>query len=205
MIVLNFDEYNLHKKTILKEIQKSVFIYPTDTIYGIGCDAQNEKLVKKIRLLKKSDNPFSIIAPNKEWIYKNCVITEEAEEWIRKLPGPYTLIMKLKNPRAIAKNVYNNVNGSVGIRMPNHWFLSLAFQINTPIVTTSANVTGDNFMTSLEDLDLRIRNNVDYLFYDGPKKGFPSTIVHLEGHTVKIQPRHVSKIKFPIKEINLGN
>ena len=212
MIVVNFDEYNLNRKNILKDISKSVFVYPTDTIYGLGCNALDEASVQKIRKLKNSDQPFSIIVPNKEWIYENCIVTEEAEEWIRKLPGPYTLLLKLKNKKAVSKNVHNcDTKGDavIGVRMPNHWFLAISYQLKMPIVTTSANITGQDFMTSLDDLDIRIRNNVDYIFYDGPKHGAPSTIIHLEGDRVHIQPRVERKsklhreIQFPLEEINL--
>jgi tRNA A37 threonylcarbamoyladenosine synthetase subunit TsaC/SUA5/YrdC len=118
--------------------------------------------------------------------------------------------LRLKNKKAVAKNVHNYDMGSdviIGVRMPNHWFLAVAYSLKLPIVTTSANVTGQNFMTSLEDLDVNIRNNVDYVFYEGPKKGSPSTIVHLAGNHVKIQPRSgprsLSKnISFPLREIN---
>jgi L-threonylcarbamoyladenylate synthase len=208
MITLNMDEYNVHKKTILKELLKSTFVYPTDTIYGIGCDATNEELVKKIRNLKKSKQPFSIIAPSKEWIHNNCEVTEEAEEWIRKLPGPYTLVLRLKNPKAIAKNVYNHDDNSVGVRMPNHWFLNVATLLKKPILTTSANITGNNFMTSIDDVDPVIRSTVDYIFYEGEKKGFPSTIVRLTGETVEMHHRKGDdpvKVKFPIKEISVAD
>ncbi len=211
MIILNFDEYNTHRKTLLRDLHHSVFVYPTDTIYGIGCDATNEKLVQKIRLLKKSAQPFSIIVPNKDWIYHHCVMTAEAEEWVRKLPGPYTLILRLKNKNAVARNVHN-VKGAdsptIGVRMPNHWFLAVAYQLNRPIITTSANVTGGDFMTSLDTLDPQIRTAVDYIFYDGPKQGVLSTLIHLEGAAVVVQPRtpikrSSPKIQFPIEEVKL--
>jgi len=210
MIVINFDEYNINRKNILQDLPTSVFVYPTDTIYGIGCNALDEKLVQKIRQIKKTAQPFSIIVPSKEWIYENCVVTEEAEEWIRKLPGPYTLVLRLKNIKAVAKNVHNvkDNNITIGVRMPNHWFLALSYTLKMPIVTTSANIPGQDFMTSLEDLDLSIRNHVDYVFYDGPKKGVPSTIIHLEGEKVEVTPRHElrlihKKIQFPLNEITL--
>ncbi len=216
MIVLNLDEYNVHKKTIIEELKKTVFVYPTDTIYGLGCNATDERLVSKIRKIKNSQQPFSVIVPSKEWIYQNCEVTQEADEWIRKLPGPYTLILKLKNPKALAKNVYHsNSMNTVGVRMPNHWFLAVAYQMRVPIITTSANVSGRDFMTTLDDLDSTIRNNVDYVFYDGEKRGRPSTMINLVGPEIFIKQRTESSstkekskdmsknIQFPIKEIEM--
>ena len=92
----------------------ALFIYPTDTIYGIGCDATSEEAVKKLRNVKtRYTRPFSIIAPNKQWILENCVIGEKEKSWIDKLPGPYTLILKLKNKTAIAKET-NNEGDRIG-------------------------------------------------------------------------------------------
>jgi tRNA A37 threonylcarbamoyladenosine synthetase subunit TsaC/SUA5/YrdC len=160
--------------------------------------------------MKKSTQPFSVIVPNKEWIYDNCVVTQEAEEWIRKLPGPYTLLLRLKNKKAVAKNVHNyDIAGDVvlGVRMPNHWFLAVSYTLKMPIVTTSANVTGQDFMTSLVDLDSEIRNTVDFVFYEGKKIGTPSTIVNLSFGSAKVLSRASEKkgsrkiINFPLKEI----
>ncbi|GIU70198.1 MAG: hypothetical protein KatS3mg002_1434 [Candidatus Woesearchaeota archaeon] len=208
MIVLNFDEFNIHRKVILEELRKSIFVYPTDTIYGLGCNATDENLVARLRKIKNSQQPFSVIVPSKDWIYKNCEVTQEAEEWIRKLPGPYTLIFKLKNPKALAKNVYHsNDIKTVGVRMPNHWFLAVSYQMNLPIVTTSANISGNDFMTTLDDLDPIIRNNVDYVLYEGEKKGYPSTIINLTDKIsiekrIKRNSLENKKINFPIKEIS---
>ncbi|HYD02863.1 MAG TPA: L-threonylcarbamoyladenylate synthase [Alphaproteobacteria bacterium] len=213
MKIVNFDEYNLNKKTLLANIPKSVFIYPTDTIYGIGCNALDEKLVARLRKIKNTEKPLSVIAPTKEWISNNCVITEEAEGWLKKLPGPYTLILKLKNPKAVAKNVYNNSEMTLGVRMPDNWFLEVAKSARIPIITTSANISGENFMTSIDDLDQKISGSVDYVFYDGDKKkGTPSTIINLAGAEIIIQKRlgpnskskknASKKLKFPSKEID---
>ena len=83
MIVLNQDELNQNKKFILKQLKKCIFIYPTDTIYGMGCDARNKKLVQKIRTIKSSYiQPFSVIAPSIDWIRKNCEVSEIGEQWL---------------------------------------------------------------------------------------------------------------------------
>ncbi len=172
---------------IAEQIKKgAVFIYPTDTIYGIGCNALDQKAVDKVRQFKdRSTNPFSIIAPSKEWIVENCLLaTKEAKEWLAKLPGPYTLILKLKNKNAIAKSV-NQSDDTIGVRIPAHWIREIVQELGFPIVTTSANRAGKPFMTSLEDLDETIEEEVDFIIYEGEKKGHPSTIINLVEGKIK--------------------
>ena len=172
-----------------KVVKGEVFIYPTDTIYGLGCNAYNKKAVDKIRKIKQRENdPFSVIAPNKKWIKDNCEITKEAEEWIEKLPGPYTLIIKLKNKNAVAENVHPGKD-TLGIRIPEHWISDFALTIETPIVTTSANKHGETFMTSEENLDQEIKRKIDFMIYEGEKKGQPSKLIHLGGKEVKTKGR----------------
>ena len=163
----------------------AVFIYPTDTIYGIGCNALDTKAVDKIRQLKeRPTNPFSIIAPSKEWIIKNCMVTKEGKEWLNKLPGPYTLIFKLKHKNAIVKNVIP-AEETIGVRIPSHWFSGVVQELGFPIVTTSANRSGKPFMTCLEDLDETIKEGVSFIIYEGEKKGRPSKIINLVEGSVR--------------------
>jgi L-threonylcarbamoyladenylate synthase len=176
-----------------KKLKEHVFIYPTDTIYGIGCDATNEKLVERIRNIKKSKKqPFSVIAPSKKWIHENCVITPITEKWLKKLPGPYTLIIRLKNKNCVAKNVTCGMM-TIGIRIPDNWMGRIAEDIGVPIITTSANITGGNFMTSLDNLGPEIRKKVDLIIYQGEIKGTPSTLVIIDNDDVAIQKRNGSK------------
>ena len=159
--------------------QGGIFIHPTDTIYGIGCDATNSEAVKKIREMKVCyDRPFSVMVPNKTWIRKNCIVEEQVIEWITKLPGSYTLILKLKNKNAIAKEVNNGMD-TIGVRIIDHWFQKACETLGKPIVTTSANLVGNEFMISLENLDPKIKGKTDFIIYEGEKQGKPSTIVNL--------------------------
>lgn len=190
MIIINEDEYNLKKEEYISKMKNgAIFVYPTDTIYGIGTCASNSDSVKKIRKLKeRHTKPFSIIAPSKEWIIKNCHIKKEAEEWINKLPGPYTLLLKLKKDDAV-EGVVNAKLDSVGVRIPDHWISDVVCELDMPIVTTSANVADQEYMTSLDNLDLKIRNNVDFILYEGEIKGTPSTLVDLTGTETKVRKR----------------
>ncbi|HJX06179.1 MAG TPA: L-threonylcarbamoyladenylate synthase [Candidatus Nanoarchaeia archaeon] len=187
MRVINKDELK-HNPQLVDDIKNSVFVYPTDTIYGIGCDATNEKLVERVRQAKKSfDQPFSIIIPNKNMIYEHCVTDDKTREWADKLPGPYTLIFHVKK-KFFGDNV-NPKDNTIGIRIPNHWFYHYVKKMKVPIVTTSANITGQDFMTSLEDLDDEMKKKVDYVIYDGPINGRPSTTVNLAKEKVEVKKR----------------
>ncbi|MFH1211596.1 MAG: L-threonylcarbamoyladenylate synthase [Candidatus Woesearchaeota archaeon] len=178
------------RRDFYKEIMKdSIFIYPTDTIYGIGCNALNGELVKELRTIKQSGSqPFSVIAPSKEWILKNCIVDDKAKEWMDKLPGPLTLVLQMKNSSCIAKNVAPGLE-TVGVRIPDHWISEIVADLGFPIITTSVNVSGEEFMTSIDDLDQQIALLVDYIFYEGKIDGKPSNIVHLENGSAKIQER----------------
>ena len=180
MRILNVDELKLEKNAIINEIiRDAVFIHPTDTIYGIGCNAQNPRAVRNVRLLKaRATSPFSVIAPSLDWIKENCVVAKEAEEWLDKLPGPYTLILRLKNSKCIAKEV-NFSLGTLGIRIPNHWISKLVAEAEVPIVTTSVNRSNEDYMTSLEDLDPAIKGGIAFVLYEGRKEGRPSKLVDL--------------------------
>lgn len=182
MRVLNFEELNMERTSIIDSIVRgSVFAYPTDTIYGIGCNAQNPSSVKKVRQLKQRlSSPFSVIAPSLEWINENCAVEKEAEEWLERLPGPYTLIFRLKNADCVAKEVNPGIK-TLGVRIPKHWIRKIAAEAEVPIVTTSANRASEDYMTSLEDLDPAIKGGIEFVLYEGRKDGKPSKIVDLTG------------------------
>ncbi|MBS3098485.1 threonylcarbamoyl-AMP synthase [Candidatus Woesearchaeota archaeon] len=182
MRILTKEEFELEKETIMEEIWNgSVIIHPTDTIYGLGCNALLFEAVKKIREMKERyTNPFSVIAPSKGWIRENCLITKDAEKWIDKLPGPYTLILKLENIECIAPNVNVDLD-TLGVRMPDHWFSKVVKELAFPVVTTSANIEKQNFMISIEDLDPKIKSKIELMIYEGEKKGRPSKLIDLTG------------------------
>jgi L-threonylcarbamoyladenylate synthase len=190
MEILNKDEFNIRKKELLLKIKHgAVFIYPTDTIYGIGGNALRQETVHKIREIKdRYTRPFSVIAPSVEWIKENCKMSHDSEMWLKKLPGPYTLILKLKNKGAIDIDV-NSDMGTVGIRIPDHWCKDIATELNIPIITTSANITTKEFMTSSQDLDMGIRNKTEFMIDEGELKGHPSTLIDLTKEEVNIKER----------------
>ncbi len=190
MTVVHKHHFLKNKKQYFTLIKRGrAFIYPTDTIYGIGCDATNTKAVKHVRVLKQREKkPFSVIAPNKQWILKNCVADERAKKWLGKLPGRYTLILQLKNKKAVSRFVHLG-DYTLGVRIPKHWFANIVKEYGNPIVTSSVNVTGHAFMTELHDVHEAIRKNVAFILYEGKKSAHPSTIVDLSNN------KHKEKIK----------
>jgi len=191
MRVVEKEEFEASAELARKIKSGAVFIHPTDTIYGLGCDASNSEAVERIRELKnRPSQPFSVIAPSVDWIRKHCEINSEAESWLKKLPGPYTLILNIKDQNNIAKEVNGGLK-TIGIRIPEHWFTGHAQKLDVPIVSTSANKTSDDFMTSLESLNEDIKHSVDFIIYEGEKNGRPSQIVDLTGSEASIKKRDI--------------
>ncbi|RJQ20736.1 Sua5/YciO/YrdC/YwlC family protein [Candidatus Woesearchaeota archaeon] len=151
----------------------AVFIHPTDTIYGIGCDATNTTSVERIRLLKQRDTkPFSVIAPSKKWILDNCRIKDQSA--LDKLPGPYTLIVPLANKNAVSPAATMNLD-TLGVRIPAHWISELVAFFAKPIITTSVNLSGQKPANTLAELQ---KTATDFIIYEGEKTGNPSTIIN---------------------------
>ncbi|MFH1607812.1 MAG: L-threonylcarbamoyladenylate synthase [archaeon] len=167
---LKINEVN---SNIIPILLKSIFIYPTDTIYGLGCNAENKQLVEKIREIKKRDNnPFSIIVPSINYILKNFETTEK--EIKKFLPGPYTLILKKKD-----KNSLTHLSDTdyIGIRIPSHPLTKFLQQTGKPIVTTSVNISGQKHASKIKEIDSAILNKVDLIIDGGTLHGKPSTLI----------------------------
>ncbi len=136
------------------------------------------KSVLKIREIKNRDSkPFSVIAPNKQWIKENCSINDLAFKWIKKLPGKYTLILKINNKDCICKETNNSLE-SLGVRIPNNWFANIIEELNIPFVTTSVNLSGESPATDLDNMNKNIKNQVDYIIYKGKLENNPSTLIN---------------------------
>jgi tRNA threonylcarbamoyl adenosine modification protein (Sua5/YciO/YrdC/YwlC family) len=187
--VITKEEFLLNKEDYLQAIRDgAVFVYPTDTIYGVGCNACNQGAVERVRELKnRSVAPFSIIPPSQIWIQENLELLSVAKEWLAKLPGPYTLILPQKNSD-IAPSV-TLANPDLGIRIPDHWIRVIVQELGVPLITTSVNKAGDDFMRSIDDIDLDIKEGVDFIIDVGSKKARPSQIVFLNKESIDIKRR----------------
>lgn len=150
-----------------------IFIYPTDTIYGIGCDATNKRSVEKIKKLKERDGqkPLSVIAPSLAWIHEHLIVDFGLSEY---LPGPYTVILTKKDPHFLEHVCSND---TLGVRIPNCSFSKEVFETNVPFITTSVNVSGEPFAQSIAQVPQEIMENVDIVIDEGKLQGSPSTLI----------------------------
>ena len=178
------------KFTMEKELQAALevlragglILYPTDTVWGIGCDATNAEAVEKIYRLKQSENKTSMIVL--------CRDADMIVRYVNKAPGiafevmemsekPLTLI--LGGAVGVAANLIPE-EGTLGVRVPNHDFCQqLIRKFGKPIVSTSANISGEPTpLKGLKDVSREIIDGVDFVVnprFQGKPTGQPSSII----------------------------
>ena len=159
-----------------------LILYPTDTIWGIGCDANNPDAVKKIYALKKRVNSKSLI----------CLVADDRmlSKYVKEIPEvAYDIIEVAENPTTIIydnpENVAANLiaeDNSIGIRIPNNEFCyQLLRKFNGAIVSTSANISGQQSPKVFSEISNDILKGVDYVvnLYHDKKDTKPSSIIKL--------------------------
>jgi L-threonylcarbamoyladenylate synthase len=176
---------------IEKEIQNAlevlrtggIILYPTDTIWGIGCDATNEEAVKKIYKLKqRTDSKSMIILLDNDAKLPSYVqqVPEQAWQLVEYSEKPLTIIYPYA--KNLAKNVIAD-DGTIGIRVTKDEFCrKLIEKFRKPVVSTSANISGDAPPSNFSDIKEEIIRGVDYvvaLRQEEKTKSAPSTIVQI--------------------------
>lgn len=160
-----------------------IILYPTDTIWGIGCDATNEDAVQRVYELKRrADNKAMLVLMDssaKLNMYVND-IPDIAWDLIEVADKPLTIIYS--NAKNLAKNLLAD-DGSVGIRITNEEFShKLCERFRKPLVSTSANVSGELSPANFSEVSEVIKNGVDYIVsyrQDDMSKVQPSNIIKL--------------------------
>ncbi|MBS1321095.1 MAG: threonylcarbamoyl-AMP synthase [Parabacteroides sp.] len=160
-----------------------IILYPTDTIWGIGCDATNEDAVQRVYELKRrADNKAMLVLMDssaKLNMYVND-IPDIAWDLIEVADKPLTIIYS--NAKNLAKNLLAD-DGSVGIRITNEEFShKLCERFRKPLVSTSANVSGELSPANFSEVSGVIKNGVDYIVsyrQDDMSKAQPSNIIKL--------------------------
>lgn len=171
-----------------------IILYPTDTIWGIGCDATNPEAVQKIFDLKQREDAKTMIILISPQLDINRYVTDPSPEilkYVSNRPQPVTAIYeKGKN---IAQNLLHT-DGTVAIRITRDDFCSaLINKLNTPLVSTSANISGKTAPANFSYIDTTIKKGVDYIVQHRRsdfKVAKPSAIIKLseDGKIIVIRP-----------------
>ena len=164
-----------------------VIVYPTDTIYGIGCDIMNKKAIEKIYRIKGRDKnkPFSFICSDLKNISDYAKVSNYAYKTMKRLlPGPYTFI--LEGSRMVPKIMLTK-RKTAGIRVPDHAIcLNLVQELGHPIISTSASMPDGEIFMDPSLLHDYFGSNIDLVIDGGPVSDNPSSVVSLIDDTPEI-------------------
>lgn len=176
---MEFENDILNCLEVLK--RGGLLLYPTDTIWGIGCDATNPKAVEKIYGLKKRPDEKSmlvLVAGEKDVLRYVAQPDLQVFEYLKNAQKPTTVIFK--GAIGLADNLINT-DGSIGIRICKDEFCrQLIKRFRKPLVSTSANVSGDPFPKNFSEISDEIKSAVDYVVsYRQDERSFnePSAVI----------------------------
>jgi tRNA threonylcarbamoyl adenosine modification protein (Sua5/YciO/YrdC/YwlC family) len=185
--------YKLHSETPqMRRIEKirdalrdgAVVLYPTDTVYAIGCDLNAKSAIERVRKLKQlsNDKPLTFLCPSLSNIAQYAIVSDASYRLIRHLiPGPYTFL--LPATKLVPRLVQDPKRKTTGIRVPNHAICQALLQsLGNPIISTSAPTVvhaEDQFIDSAELFD-QLDQRVDIIIDDqSPIRTQVSTILDL--------------------------
>ena len=164
-------EVNKIEKAI---INGKVIVMPTDTVYGLICNARNKKAVKKIFKIKKRDSskPIGIFVKNIQMAKEIAEIGLEHEKLLKQKwftlrrtcsgagPGKFTFILKKKKSVDKSQQIFCGTKQSIGIRVPDYKLINQLFKkIDFPLAQTSANISGKPATTKILDILKQFENN----------------------------------------------
>lgn len=174
------DDFN-RALTTLKE--GGVILYPTDTVWGIGCDATNTEAVKRIYEIKQRNDAKSMLSlVGSEMQLQQIVKTVPEAAWMLIDAAVHPLTIIYDHPIGLAENLRAE-DGSAGIRLTSDSFCkTLCSRLRRPIVSTSANISGEKTPANYYQISDAIKQSVDYIVefrQSDTKKVSPSNIIKL--------------------------
>ncbi len=181
MLLYNItDEFQTMNEDIKRAVEAlragGVILYPTDTIWGLGCDATNLEAVEKIYKIKRRNNSKSMLVLIDNASKLNSyidIVPEIAWDLIDLADKPLTIIYP--NAKNLASNIIA-ADGTIGIRVTNEEFSrALCQRFRMPVVSTSANISGSSTPAVFSEIDEEIRSQVDYVVdYKQEETGSPA-------------------------------
>lgn len=189
--MLTVDPQHLRGRLIHRAVEAletgGVIIYPTDTIYGLGCDITNKNAIERIQRIKGRDpkKPMSFICADMSDISTYAKVSKYAFRILQRLlPGAFTFILPAtkQTPR-----VLRSKQKTVGVRIPDHPVtMALIEQLGRPLLSTSANRSTEDALTDPVDLEREFGSQVDLILECGILPVQPSTVVSLIDDRIEV-------------------
>ena len=202
MLIKLFED-NPNERDILKvvEVLKNggVIIYPTDTIYAIGCDINNVKAIQRgcqLKGIKPEKANFSMICRDLSNIAAYAKVNNEVFKVMkRNLPGPYTFILPATTK---LPNAMMNRRKTIGIRIPDNYIvMAIVEELGNPLLTTSVKAE-DEFLEYMTDPELiyeKYDKQVDLIIDGGYGQNIASTVVDCTGDTIEIIRQGIGELE----------
>lgn len=190
-MILKINPQNPQRRLIHKVVEVlkegGVIVYPTDTIYGLGCDLYQREAIERIYRIKRasSSKRLSIICPDLSYISMYAQVTDYAYRLMRRLiPGPYTFILEAS--RLVPKIMLTRQR-TIGIRVPDHPIpLAIVEELGNPIITTSVTRPDETLYDDPEELAERFKGQVDLVIDAGRILPQHSSIIDLTVEPPKV-------------------
>lgn len=180
-------QMRLIKKAVEILLGGGVVIYPTDTVYGLGCALFNKKGIERIYEIKKQSRkqPFSFICADLKDISQYAKVSDFAYKTMKRLlPGPYTFILEAS--RLVPKIILPKRH-TTGIRVPNNPIcLALVAELGQPIISTSVKNERDEFLSDPREIEEQFKHSVEMVIDGGILSAEPSTVISLINDQVEI-------------------
>jgi tRNA threonylcarbamoyl adenosine modification protein (Sua5/YciO/YrdC/YwlC family) len=157
-----------------------IIAYPTDTTYGIGCSIFNKRGIERIYLLKQREKkkPFSFICSDISEVARYAKVSNYSFKILKRyLPGPYTFVL---NASSVVPDLLVTKQKTVGIRIPNNKIcLALVEQLGHPIITTSANISGEEPIGDPFQVEQEMGKKLDLVINGGTLSANVSSVISL--------------------------
>ena len=176
-----------------------VIAYPTDTTYGIGCSILNKKGIERIYLLKQREKkkPFSFICSDLSEVTRYARVSNFAFKIMKRhLPGPYTFVLEATS---VVPDLLMTRQKTVGIRIPdNPICLAIVSQLGHPIITTSANRSGEEPIGQPLAVEADLGKQLDMVVDGGLLTADVSSVVSLIGDVATVLRKGVGNVSWCI-------
>ena len=176
-----------------------LIIYPTDTVYGLGCSAADKNAIERIHLIKRQrqDRPFSFVCSDLKHISEYAHVSNAAFKTMKHLiPGPYTFILPAASMRGLPRLLVSK-RKTVGIRVPNSKVtLAIVSELGHPILSTSVTDEDGSILNDPQLIARKFKASVDMILDGGVLVSEPSTVLDLTGEEARIVRKGAGDVSF---------